>query len=248
MKTPLRMVALGLGMLGVGMGWSYQASAVPVYIGLQEASVNGGAITNESGAGGGTNSSTFSGAYGTFTVNTVTGTALGEPALDSTSTNASSSAAGVLNVFVSETNNFPSAPVSTFLSTFTTNELNGAITSVKESTYAVPCAASPCTATDAFNINAADLLSTTTFTTAGPDVFGTSPPPAGLTTPYSVIEVYTITATGVGNDNSTIDISATPLPSTWTMLIASLLGLGLFAYRGSKNRRQGISMLGATAA
>jgi hypothetical protein len=29
-------------------------------------------------------------------------------------------------------------------------------------------------------------------------------------------------------------ISATPLPSTWTMLIAGFVGLGFFAYRGSK--------------
>ncbi len=29
-------------------------------------------------------------------------------------------------------------------------------------------------------------------------------------------------------------VSGTPLPSTWTMLIAGFLGLGVFAYRGSK--------------
>jgi hypothetical protein len=29
---------------------------------------------------------------------------------------------------------------------------------------------------------------------------------------------------------------ATPLPSTWTMLIAGIIGLGFFAYRGAKNR------------
>ena len=29
---------------------------------------------------------------------------------------------------------------------------------------------------------------------------------------------------------------ATPLPSTWTMLIAGFVGFGFFAYRGSKNR------------
>ena len=29
--------------------------------------------------------------------------------------------------------------------------------------------------------------------------------------------------------------SATPLPSTWTMLIAGFVGLGFFAYRGTKN-------------
>jgi len=29
-------------------------------------------------------------------------------------------------------------------------------------------------------------------------------------------------------------VGATPLPSTWTMLIAGLVGLGFFSYRGSK--------------
>jgi hypothetical protein len=32
----------------------------------------------------------------------------------------------------------------------------------------------------------------------------------------------------------TIAISETPLPSTWTMLIAGFVGLGFFAYRGTK--------------
>ncbi len=32
----------------------------------------------------------------------------------------------------------------------------------------------------------------------------------------------------------TFNVSATPLPSTWTMLIAGFVGLGFFAYRGSK--------------
>ena len=42
---------------------------------------------------------------------------------------------------------------------------------------------------------------------------------------------------GYYNDNTgsfQVNISATPLPSTWTMLIAGFLGLGFFAYRGSK--------------
>jgi hypothetical protein len=33
---------------------------------------------------------------------------------------------------------------------------------------------------------------------------------------------------------SSINVSATPLPSTWTMLIAGFIGLGFFAYRGTK--------------
>ncbi len=31
-----------------------------------------------------------------------------------------------------------------------------------------------------------------------------------------------------------LTITATPLPSTWTMLIAGFAGLGFFAFRGSK--------------
>jgi hypothetical protein len=33
----------------------------------------------------------------------------------------------------------------------------------------------------------------------------------------------------------TVGVTSTPLPSTWTMLIAGFIGLGFFAYRGSKN-------------
>jgi hypothetical protein len=42
------------------------------------------------------------------------------------------------------------------------------------------------------------------------------------------------TLTISGGANITVD--PTPLPSTWTMLIAGLVGLGLFAYRGKKKR------------
>jgi hypothetical protein len=36
-------------------------------------------------------------------------------------------------------------------------------------------------------------------------------------------------------------VGATPLPSTWTMLIAGFLGLGFFAYRGSKKNGAAIA-------
>jgi len=35
---------------------------------------------------------------------------------------------------------------------------------------------------------------------------------------------------------ATITISATPLPSTWLMLVGGFIGLGFFAHRGTKNR------------
>ena len=38
-------------------------------------------------------------------------------------------------------------------------------------------------------------------------------------------------------------ISTTPLPSTWTMLIAGFVGIGFFAYRGSK--RNAVALVAA---
>jgi hypothetical protein len=37
-----------------------------------------------------------------------------------------------------------------------------------------------------------------------------------------------------GNEITNVSLTATPLPSTWTMLIAGFVGLGFFAYRGTK--------------
>ena len=45
----------------------------------------------------------------------------------------------------------------------------------------------------------------------------------------------TYTSNGSYNVASIESSLATPLPSTWTMLIAGFLGLAFFAYRGSKN-------------
>jgi hypothetical protein len=44
----------------------------------------------------------------------------------------------------------------------------------------------------------------------------------------------TYNATGPYNISIVSDANATPLPSTWTMLVAGFVGLGFFAYRGSK--------------
>ena len=38
----------------------------------------------------------------------------------------------------------------------------------------------------------------------------------------------------VANGNFSDSVTATPLPSTWTMMIAALVGLGFFAYRGKR--------------
>ena len=39
-----------------------------------------------------------------------------------------------------------------------------------------------------------------------------------------------------GNEITNVSLTATPLPATWTMLIAGFAGLGFFAYRGAKKR------------
>jgi len=59
------------------------------------------------------------------------------------------------------------------------------------------------------------------------ELWGNSPGSYGLF--IGAYNVYT-------NNTGPVSVNATPLPSTWTMLIAGFAGLGFFAYRGSKNR------------
>jgi hypothetical protein len=49
------------------------------------------------------------------------------------------------------------------------------------------------------------------------------------------------TFTGGENSVTITDISATPLPSTWTMMIAGLLGLGFVAFRARKTASTGLA-------
>jgi hypothetical protein len=49
---------------------------------------------------------------------------------------------------------------------------------------------------------------------------------------------YVATNAGTNAEyNGTFSLTATPLPPTWTMLIAGFIGLGFFAYRGSNKNR-----------
>jgi hypothetical protein len=71
------------------------------------------------------------------------------------------------------------------------------------------------------------------------------------TGPFDIYQLFSFDVTGTGSDKlefitandpsltflddvSLTPVTATPLPSTWTMLIAGFVGLGFFAYRGSK--------------
>ena len=52
---------------------------------------------------------------------------------------------------------------------------------------------------------------------------------------------YTDFPTGEDPGGSVTISAETPLPSTWTMLIAGFVGLGFFAYRGSKKNGSAIA-------
>lgn len=207
-----------VALVALGIGWSPAAKAAPVFIGLQEAGVNGGLVTNETGApgpveaGGGSGSASVTSLiYGDFNVSaSATGTPpLPEPDLLSNTIDVATNSAGTLNIYVTELNQFP-INFNAFQSAFTSNLLSGSILSVTESTYAQVCSNgldNPCAEPgDVFKTT--NLLSTTIFTTGGfvTDYAGIPPMP---TVPYSETEVFTITAgSGGGYTNDTIDLTS----------------------------------------
>lgn len=216
-----------LALIGVVIAAS-AASANPVYIGLQETGFNGGAITNESGPSGGNGDSsiTFQ-SYGTFTVSvSASGTPLNpEPDVLSNTLDTSSNSSGTLTIYVSALNEMPTN-FSQFISSLTSNNLPGGWT-VTEETFVQSCATSPCTEADAFKTT--DELASNDFSSIGTDVV-TSPFPGGITVPYSITEVYIISASGSGTTNDTIDLFV-PEPASLALLGSGVLVFGMFSRR-----------------
>lgn len=187
-----------------------------VSIGLQETGVNGGAVTTvASGAG----SASFSNIYGTFTLNSVSG--IGNPPLanpqllNSNSINVSSSTAGILTVYVSETGITTATGLQSFTSGLTQNLITSGF-SVQEQTFL-----------DAANglYALTTPLGNTTFTAIG-TTSQTTAANAGAG-PYSLTAVYTVTSNGSGSANSTINVSV-PEPTSLTLFGTALVALGLF--------------------
>jgi hypothetical protein len=196
------------------------AHATLTTIALQEASVNSGFITALA-TDGGNGSVTYApsgSTYGTFSTNNVS--ALGAPILDqgslsSNTVNVSSSAAGTLRIWVTETGYTSPTGSGQFLSGLTSNLLRGGVTSVEMITYIDP----------ANGLYGGTILSDVLFTTISSSSSTTNSP--ALPGPYSLTQEYIITATGTGSSQDTISLSYVPEPASILLMGLGLAGLGV---------------------
>jgi hypothetical protein len=195
------------------------AGAGTISIGLQEAGYFGGATTTVNT--GSSSAGVVGYNYGTFSLNNVS--ALGSTApgsLFSNAINATTSSAGALTIYLTQQGVTAPIKESNFLSSFTANLIPTGWT-VKESTYF--------SSTNA--LYSGTLLATTLFTHASTSVNFITPALVG-NGPYSLTEIYTISATaGGGTTNNTIDLTPVPEPSTLGLLGMGLLGIGLVRRR-----------------
>ena len=190
------------------------ASQATIYIGLQNAAMNAGLLTQVST---GATFATYSAAYGTFELESVFGgdgvapTLLGSTTFDLNNTGG---AGGVLEVYVTRDNIMDTPP--NFRSTFTSNVLPARWTVLQRTYYS---------ATN--QVFAGALLSTHLFNTPGPATFDDTVYVAANAGPYSLTTRYTITAPTVGLSQNTISIHAgVPEPGTWALMIMGFGGAG----------------------
>jgi hypothetical protein len=202
--------------------WASAASATTVSIGLQEASQNGGAVTQMAT---GSDFAVFGGSYGSIFNITIDSGSLGNTQFITQSQN-QFSGAGTLKVYVTASGLTDPTGAFAVLSSFTENALASGV-SVTQQTY--------------FNADNAifgteTLLGQHTFT--GPFVTTQTASSLNLAdvlqTPYSITALYTIVTTVAGSNNSTIDMSVqTPLPGTLPLIAG---GLGALWMVGRKRK------------
>ena len=186
-----------------------------VFIGLQQAGTNGGAITQ---VATGSNFAEFSGSYGTFEINAASVSDGPLPdLLDGLAQNRNSGGTGgVIRVFITRTNilGTPTA----FKSAFTANNFTGGASATVESFYSA-----------SNQLWTGTLLATRSFTSGGFfEQTNNVAPNAGL---YSLTTVFTVNAPAVGGSRLTAVVTAVPEPATWAMMVG---GFGLL---GAASRR-----------
>lgn len=221
-----------------------RSMAAPIYVGLQSGN---GAIAQPSLAtvpsGGYSFSLTEIGTSGVYASGSVEGTPpLPEPELLSNTLEMAGEgdpSGAVVSIYVTETNQFP-ASFNSYFSHFSTtlpaivNSGPNSVTQVEESIYVHDCTGSPgCNATtDVFNLD--KLVASDTFTATGSvsDVNQITP---GLTGPYAITEVYTVTfgPGGLGHYGEAINsISmSVPEPASLAILGVSIIGMTLVRRR-----------------
>jgi PEP-CTERM motif len=213
---------------------AFPASAATIYIALQQAAVNGGAITTVASSGAATGPIYGPSAYGVFTVKDVnsldTGTA-GFPNLGSSvavQLATAQAASDTITVWVTETGVTGGLPTN-FVSALTSVTLSPGITATETTYYSAANAKFGGT-----------QLFTSGFTTGGQAANGVN----ALTTtnPYSVTEEFVINVAAGKTGQSRLGeaITATssiPEPSTWAMMALGFVGLGYAAFRRNARGR-----------
>jgi hypothetical protein len=240
-KPWIALAAVG-GLLACAPGaW---ASPTSVYIGLQEAGVNGGALTLEASGLGTAGISGFSYGDPTDGMFQLSVTATGAPTLPSPYLNsdalvATASHPGIISIYVTNINQVP-VGFSDFYSIFGVSSIGAGIT-VTESTYLHECSPVPfslCNGTigaggDVFATTT--LLSTQTFSSTGAVTdYSANGLPLTAQVHEAITEVYTIDFTQQGTAlNASIDL-AVPEPMSITLLGGALLGIGVVRRRTAK--------------
>src|SRR5262245_20765797 len=228
MKRIARITALLVATIAL---WSPPVLADSVFIGLAQGAAAPTTVAFSAGA------ATITMPFGTFS--NVHVSAQGQSTLTppdllfSDTIDTSSATAGILHIFVTDLDLISPLGAFSFFSSFTSNTLPNGWT-LTTNTYFSPTNA----------LYRGTPLATHTFSTIGVDEeTAQAPTQPGL---YSVTEEFVINATGAGDSNDTIDLSATtipvptPEPSSFALLLCGLFLL-LLRRRVGKIEEVGIA-------